>query len=310
MTQIISADLVKKLRDITGSGMMNCKNALIETNGDIDQAIDWLRKKGLATASKKAGRVTADGIVSIKSDENFGIALETNSETDFVSKNDKFKEFVSKITDIAFKAKISDTNELLNTVYEDNITIKDKLTELISVIGENLNIRRISNLSVKSGIIASYVHNVVMPGCGKIAVLLAIESDCKNIEALKTLGKHISMHIAASTSLLALQESDISEDTLKRERDIAFEQAKQSGKPEEIINKIVDGRIQKFYTESVLLKQSFFMEPEKSIQDVLNDFMKTESCSITLTKYIKYVLGEGIEKEVVDFATEVKNQIK
>lgn len=310
MTQIISADLVKKLRDITGSGMMNCKNALIETNGDIDQAIDWLRKKGLATASKKAGRVTADGIVSIKSDENFGIALETNSETDFVSKNDKFKEFVSKITDIAFKAKISDTNELLNTVYENNITIKDKLTELISVIGENLNIRRISTLSVKSGIIASYVHNVVMPGCGKIAVLLAIESDCKNIEALKTLGKHISMHIAASTSLLALQESDISEDTLKRERDIAFEQAKQSGKPEEIINKIVDGRIQKFYTESVLLKQSFFMEPEKSIQDVLNDFMKTESCSITLTKYIKYVLGEGIEKEVVDFATEVKNQIK
>lgn len=310
MTQIISADLVKKLRDITGSGMMNCKNALIETNGDIDQAIDWLRKKGLATASKKAGRVTADGIVSIKSDENFGIALETNSETDFVSKNDKFKEFVSKITDIAFKAKISDTNELLNTVYENNITIKDKLTELISVIGENLNIRRISTLSVKSGIIASYVHNVVMPGCGKIAVLLAIESDCKNIEALKTLGKHISMHIAASTSLLALQESDISEDTLKRERDIAFEQAKQSGKPEAIINKIVDGRIQKFYTESVLLKQSFFMEPEKSIQDVINDFKKTESCSITLTKYIKYVLGEGIEKEVVDFATEVKNQIK
>lgn len=310
MTQIISADLVKKLRDITGSGMMNCKNALIETNGDIDQAIDWLRKKGLATASKKAGRVTAEGIVSIKSDENFGIALETNSETDFVSKNDKFKEFVSKITDIAFRSKISDTNELLNTVYENNITIKDKLTELISVIGENLNIRRISTLSVKSGIIASYVHNVVMPSCGKIAVLLAIESDCKNIESLKTLGKHISMHIAASTSLLALQESDISEETLKRERDIAFEQAKQSGKPEAIINKIVDGRIQKFYTESVLIKQSFFMEPEKSIQDVLNDFMKTESCSITLTKYIKYVLGEGIEKEVVDFATEVKNQIK
>lgn len=311
MSVEISATLVKQLRDRTGAGMMNCKKALVECEGDIEKAIDWLRKKGLAMAAKKAGRTTAEGIISLKTNQTFGVILETNAETDFVSRNDKFKDFVSKLTDLQFTNNFQTLDELRNAKYDDtNISVQDKLTELISIIGENLNIRRFGSVKINQGLIASYVHNAIMPGFGKIGVLVGLESDCKNTEALKLLGKHISMHIAATTSLLALSPEEIDPALVQRERDIIAEQSRQSGKPENIIEKMVEGRIQKFYKEAVLLEQDFLMEPEKTISQVLKEFANKESCNIKISSYIKYVLGEGIEKETVDFATEVQNQLK
>lgn len=309
MTEI-SAALVKQLRDMTGSGVMNCKKALVECDGEIEKAVDWLRKKGLATAAKKAGRVTSEGIVSVKTDRLSGVILETNAETDFVARNDKFKEFTVKITDLMFANKFKSVDELSASEYEPGVSVKDKLTELISVIGENLIIRRLDRVEVKNGLVASYVHNTIMPGFGKIGVLLAIESDCSNTDDLALLGKHISMHIAASQTLLALSADDIDPAVVQRERDIFSEQSRQSGKPEAIIEKMVDGRIQKFYKESVLLDQQFFIEPDKTIAELLAQFAKDHNCSTSISKYIRYVLGEGIEKETVDFATEVQNQLK
>lgn len=306
----ITAAQVKELRDRTGSGLMNCKNALVECNGNIDEAVDWLRKKGFATAAKKAGRVAADGIVSIKSDGRNAVILETNSETDFVSRSDEFKEFAAKTTDILFDNPISKVDDLLQQTYDATGSVSDKIVELISVIGENIAIRRLDRVSVQQGIVSTYVHNAVMPGFGKIGVLLALESDCANSDALGTLGKHIAMHIAASTELVALSVGDVDENMLKREREIAAEQAKQSGKNDEIVAKMIEGRIKKFYKESVLLEQTFFMEPDKTIQSLLDGFAKDNSCSIKIARYVKYVLGEGIEKETVDFATEVQNQLK
>ena len=302
MSEITSA-MVKELREKTGVGMMDCKLALKENNGNIEASIDWLRTKGIAKAAKKEGRVASEGLISIENNGNVASVIEVNSETDFVARNEDFQKVVKKLSALSLESENLD--ELIKKqVDERNISVKDYITEMIASIGENINLRRLSKISLKNtGIISSYIHNQVIDGMGKIGVVVALESEADK-SILEDLGKKIAMHIAA-TNPISISIDEIPEDVLTREKNILSEEARASGKPEEIIEKMTEGRLKKYYQESVLLEQIFVVDGESKISDILNSIENP----VKITSFVRMGLGEGIEKKNEDFADEVDSLI-
>ncbi len=298
----ITAAAVKALREASGAGMMDCKKALNETGGDMTAAVDWLRAKGLATASKKSSRTAAEGLVGVATNGTSGAAVEVNSETDFVAKNDQFQSFVSTVTGIALGMG-DDVEALKAAAYPSGGTVAEKLTSNIATIGENQTLRRARKLNVSQGAVVSYVHNAAAPSLGKIGVLVALESAAPT-EVLEELGKKLAMHVAAAFPL-ALDEGGIPADLIERERAIAAEKAAESGKPAEFHGKMIDGAVAKYCKENALLNQIFVMDGKTKIADVVAQAGKTAGAAITLTDYVRFQLGEGIEKETSDFAAEV-----
>jgi elongation factor Ts len=298
----ITAATVKELRERTGAGMMDCKKALAETNGDMEAAIDWLRTKGLAAAAKKAGRTAAEGLVGVSVQGNRGAVVEVNSETDFVAKNETFQEFVRTVSELALTA--SGTVEgLLAASWPEGGTVEEKLTANVATIGEHQSLRRAAVLQVQDGVVVPYVHNAAAPGLGKIGVLVALDSTGDKA-ALQALGKQLAMHIAAANPL-ALRGEDLDPAMMERERAIAMEKANESGKPANIVEKMVDGAMAKFRKENALLSQLFVMDNKTKIEDVIAAEAKTVGAPIELTAYVRFQLGEGIEKKESDFAAEV-----
>jgi len=281
---------------------MDCKKALSETDGNVEAAVDWLRKSGLAAAAKKASRVAAEGLVAVNASGNVGAAIEVNAETDFVSRNSEFQSFVSTVAGIALD-KGEDTDAILNADFGNSSTVQDTLTSLISTIGENMNLRRAQSLSVSSGVVSSYVHNATAPGLGRIAVLVALESK-GDVAVLEGVGKQLAMHVAAASPRWATVD-EVDQAELERERTILTDQAKDSGKPEEIIAKMVEGRLRKFYEETVLLEQVSVIDGESKISKTLEQAGQDAGAPVTLKGFVRYVLGEGVEKEESDFAAEV-----
>jgi len=299
----ITAALVKELREATGAGMMDCKNALSETAGDMQSAIDWLRKKGLSAAAKKSGRVTSEGLVGVIVEGTSGAIVEINAETDFVARNETFQEFVTTVARLSLDTG-EDTSVLENATYPGrHMSVREHLGELIATIGENINLRRAMVLSVDKGVIGTYVHNALTPGLGRIGVLVAIESPARAAD-LKTLGKQLAMHVAAA-SPRAVAPEDVDTGELERERDVLAEQARASGKPEEIIEKILEGRLRKFYEEVCLLEQTFAIDGETRVRKVLEDAAKDLGMPVTVRGFTRFALGEGIEKKTTDFVAEV-----
>jgi len=299
----ITAALVKELREKTGAGMMDCKKALAETNGDLEGAVDWLRKKGLAAAAKKSGRVAAEGLVAVATAGTAGAVVEVNAETDFVARNDKFQAFAAKTAELALSAS-GEVEVVKQTAYPGTShSVQDELTSLIATIGENMNIRRSAKLSVPAGVVVSYVHSAIAPGLGKIGVLVALEST-GDAGKLNDLGKQIAMHIAAARPD-ALDIADVDTSALERERNVLAEQARASGKPENIIEKMVEGRIRKYYEEVVLLEQTYVIDGETKVRKVVENAAKDIGAPVKVTGFVRYALGEGIEKAESDFAAEV-----
>lgn len=298
----ITAALVKELRDMTSAGMMDCKKALAETDGDKDAAVDWLRQKGLSKAAKKSSRVAAEGLVAVVSEGTSGAVVEVNSETDFVARNEQFQELVAAVAQTALTV---DSTEALAaaTISGGEKPVSEALTDAVATIGENMNLRRMTKLSVGSGVVASYVHSAVVPGAGKIGVLVAIES-AGDADTLSALGKQIAMHIAA-TKPESLSRDDLDPALVERERAVQIEMAKESGKPQEIAEKMVEGRLRKYYEEVVLLEQTFVIDNETKIKDVVANAAKDLGTDVALTGFASFVLGDGIEKEETDFAAEV-----
>jgi elongation factor Ts len=299
---------VKKLREMTGAGMMDAKKALSEAGGDIEAAVDALRAKGLATAQKKSSRTAAEGLVGVAVAGTRGVAVEVNSETDFVAKNDKFQDFVRKATAVALELGNDDVEALKAAAYPDGGTVGEKLTDNVATIGENQQIRRIKTVAVEQGAIVSYMHNAAAEGLGKIGVLVALESDL-SADVLEPFGKQIAMHIA-SMFPMALSADGLDPDVIERERKIAQEKAAESGKPAEVQAKMVDGAIAKFAKENALLSQMFVMDNKSSVEAVVAKFAKDNGGSVKLTDYARFQLGEGIEKEETDFAAEVAAAVK
>jgi elongation factor Ts len=293
---------VKELRERTGAGMMDCKKALAETNGEMEAAIDWLRAKGLAAAAKKAGRTAAEGLVGVTVEGTRGAVVEVNSETDFVAKNELFQDFVRNVAKLALEHGI-DIEALGAAQYPGGGTVQDKLTDNIAKIGENQSLRRAAVIEVGEGAVVSYVHNQVAPGLGKIGVLVALESAAP-ADTLQTLGKQIAMHVAAAHPL-ALDAEDLPAELVERERSIAMEKAKESGKPENIVEKMVEGGLAKFRKESALLTQLFVMDNKTPVAEVVASAAKDAGTGIALKGFIRFQLGEGIEKKESDFAAEV-----
>jgi len=301
--------LIKKLREITSCGIADCNKALVETNNNIEEAIDWLRKKGLSSATKKSGRITAEGLVGIYTEGNKASIVEVNSETDFVAQNDKFQAFVQGIAKTAFENNNNDIESLKEVKFHGKKElVKDELTNNIAVIGENLNIRRVKTTTVEEGVIATYLHNVAGKDLGKIGVLLSLKSSGDQ-EKLQEFGKKIAMHIAATKPEFLNIES-ISTEALEREKSIFSEQAKSSGKPENIIEKMIEGRIKKYYDEVVLLEQFFVMDDKKKVKEVVETFAKELGTPVSIKDYTLYILGEGIEKKADNFAEEVASMTK
>jgi elongation factor Ts len=299
----ITAALVKELRDKTGAGMMDCKQALTETGGDTEAAVDWLRTKGLAKAAKKAGRVAAEGLVGVAVDGTNGAVVEINSETDFVARHEKFQEMVSKIADLALGAE-GDTEKLASMTFPgSDKNVGDYITDMVGTIGENMSLRRTAMASVSNGVVASYVHNAATQGLGKIGVIVGLESE-GSADQLNAIGKQVAMHIAAS-SPLAVTTEDLDPAVVERERAVLVEQARESGKPEDIIEKMVDGRIRKFYEEVVLLSQTFVIDGENTVEKALKAAEGDIGAPVAVTGFVRFELGEGIEKEEDDFAAEV-----
>ncbi len=298
----VTAAMVKDLREKSGAGMMDCKKALAETNGDMEAAVDWLRAKGLATASKKSSRTAAEGLVGVAVNGTSGAAVEVNSETDFVAKNDQFQDFVRAVTAIALDIG-DDVEALAAAAYPGGGTVAEKLTGNIATIGENQTLRRARRLSVGEGLVVSYVHNAAAPGLGKIGVLVALES-AASAETLEALGKQLAMHVAAAFPL-ALNEAGIPADVVERERAIAQEKAAESGKPADVVAKMVDGAVAKFMKENALLNQLFVIDGKTRISDVVAAAGKEAGTPIVLKDYVRFQLGEGIEKKESDFAAEV-----
>jgi elongation factor Ts len=299
----ITAAMVKELRDRTLAGMMDCKRALSETGGDIEAAIDWLRTKGLAAAAKKSSRVAAEGLVGVATDGTKGAVVEINSETDFVAKNETFQDFVRSVTAVALANGITDMGALGAAEYPGGGTIAETLTHNVATIGENQALRRAAMLTVGSGIVAGYVHNAVKPGMGKIGVLVALESSA-GADVLEPLAKQLAMHVAAANPL-ALNGDDLDADMVARERAIAEEKASQSGKPADIVAKMVDGSMAKFRKENALLSQLFVMDGKTAVAEVVAAAGKDVGAAITLKGFVRFQLGEGIEKAESDFAAEV-----
>src|SRR5215218_2935836 len=298
----ITAASVKELRERTGAGMMDCKKALAEANGDMEAAIDWLRAKGLAAAAKKAGRTAAEGLVGVTVEGHRGAVVEVNSETDFVAKNELFQDFVRNVAKLAL-ANGTDVEALGAAQYPEGGTVQEKLTDNIAKIGENQSLRRAAVLEVSEGAVVSYVHNAVAPGLGKIGVLVALESAAP-AETLQALGKQIAMHVAAAHPL-ALSAEDLPSTLVERERSIAMEKAKESGKPQNIVEKMVEGGLAKFRKEQALLTQLFVMDNKTPVAEVVASAAKDAGGTISLKGFVRFQLGEGIERKQDDFAAEV-----
>ncbi|WP_333605759.1 translation elongation factor Ts [Novosphingobium sp.] len=294
---------VKNLRERTGAGMMDCKKALAETNGDLEAAVDALRAKGLAAAAKKSSRTAAEGLVGVAVTGTKGVAVEVNSETDFVAKNDQFQDFVRKTTEVALGVAGNDVESLKAAAYPGGGTVSDALTNNVATIGENQQVRRMKTVEVAQGLVVPYMHNAAAPNLGKIGVLVALESEAP-AAALEGLGKQIAMHIAAAFPL-ALTADDLDAELIERERKIAQEKAAESGKPEAVQAKMVEGAIAKYAKENALLSQVFVMDNKTPIQQVVDAAGKDAGAKIVLKDYVRFQLGEGIEKEVTDFAAEV-----
>ncbi len=298
----ITAASVKELRERTGAGMMDCKKALSENNGEMETSVDWLRTKGLAAAAKKAGRTAAEGLVGVAVDGTRGAVVEVNSETDFVAKNEQFQGFVAEVSKIALITG-NDIDALRATSFSSGGTVAEALTNNIATIGENQSLRRASVLEVGHGVVVSYVHNAAAPNMGKIGVLVALESDAP-VDTLTALGKQLAMHIAAA-SPLSLDAASLDPDLLARERAIAVEKAAESGKPANIVEKMVDGTMAKFAKENALLSQLFVIDGKTPVADVVAAAGKEAGSAITLAAFERFQLGEGIARDTSDFAAEV-----
>lgn len=299
----ITASLVKELRETSGAGMMDCKAALKETDGDMEAAIDWLRTKGLAKAAKKAGRVAAEGLVGIVAEGTRGAVVEVNSETDFVARNEGFQNIVKGIASIANNVD-GDFDKLLATPFPGSEkSVADYVTEAVGTIGENMSVRRLATVSVDQGVVVAYVHNQVVPGMGKIGVLVGLESAGDEAK-LSALGKQIAMHVAA-TSPLATRVEELDQSIVEREKGVLAAEARESGKPENIIEKMIEGRIRKFYEEVVLLAQTFVIDGENTVEKAVKNAEGDVGAPIKVVGFVRMELGEGIEKEESDFAAEV-----
>jgi elongation factor Ts len=303
----ISAGLVKELRDKTGAGMMDCKAALTETKGHIEQAVDWLRKKGLSKAANKAGRIAAEGLIGVVAKDKAGAMVEVNSETDFVARNEQFQDMVRKITSLAPKAG-GDLGKLLALTYPGkSVTVEEHVKETVATIGENMSVRRTVAMSVGAGHVAEYVHNKVADGLGKIGVLVALESTGEKA-VLTGLGRQLAMHIAAAAPA-AITVEELDPELIERERAVYTEQARASGKPPEIAAKMVEGRLRKEFFQQVVLMQQTFLgaggDGKATVAQVLKDAEKTAGAPIKIAKFARYALGEGIDKKDGDFAAEV-----
>ncbi len=298
----ITASMVKVLRDKTGAGMMDCKTALTESNGDMEAASDWLRKKGISRAEKKAGRIAAEGLVGVFSDQKSAVVVEVNSETDFVARNQDFQKLAADVSQIAMG--VSSIDELTTANYlGTSMTVAEQVKESIATIGENLNLRRMEKVSVDDGTVATYVHNAVCNGLGKIGVIVALRST-GDTEKVSVFGRKVAMHIAA-TNPLALSSDELDQEVIAKERAVYSEQAIASGKPENIIEKVVDGRMRKFFEEVVLLQQAFVVNPDLTVEKAVEEEGKAIGAPIEIIKFVRFGLGEGIEKEESDFVAEV-----
>lgn len=299
----ITASMVKELRESTGAGMMDCKTALTENNGDMEAAVDWLRTKGLSKAAKKASRVASEGLVAAFSEGNSGAVVEVNSETDFVARNEGFQDMVSEVAKVA--ASVDGDFEALQAANfpGSDKNVADYVKEMVGTIGENMSVRRSASLSVSEGVVASYIHNQVAPGLGKIAVLVGLETT-GNAAAAEAFGKQVAMHIAAINPL-ALTKDDVDPAVVERERSVYTEQARESGKPDNIIEKMVEGRMRKFFEESVLLSQTFAIDGENTVEKAAELAAKDIGAPVKITGFVRFQLGDGIEKKVEDFAAEV-----
>jgi elongation factor Ts len=298
----ITASMVKELRDQTGAGMMDCKAALTETGGNLEEAVDWLRKKGLMKAAKKAGRVAAEGLVGVAVGADAGALVEVNSETDFVARNDEFKTFVKRAAELGLEAG-GDLEALLAKPMDGGANVADQLTALVARIGENMSVRRVAAIAVSPGVVSSYVHNAASPELGKIGVLVGLKSSAPK-DKLEALGKQLAMHVAAAAPL-ALTVAHLPADVVERERNVQRELARQSGKPENVIEKMIEGRMRKFYEESVLLSQVFVIDGETSIAKVLEKASKDFGAPVEIEGFVRFQVGEGIEKAEGDFSDEV-----
>ncbi|WP_066555145.1 translation elongation factor Ts [Croceicoccus bisphenolivorans] len=294
---------VKNLREKTGAGMMDCKKALEETNGDLEAAVDFLRAKGLAAAAKKSSRTAAEGLVGVAVSGTKGVAVEVNSETDFVAKNDQFQDFVRSTTEVALGVAGDDVEALKAAAYPTGGTVADKLTNNVATIGENQQVRRMKTVEVANGVVVPYMHNAAAPNLGKIGVLVALESDA-SADVLESLGKQLAMHIAAAFPQ-ALTAEGLDAEVIERERAIAREKAAESGKPENVQEKMVEGAVAKYAKENALLSQVFVMDNKTPIEQVVAQAGKDAGTKIVLKDYVRFQLGEGIEKEESDFAAEV-----
>ncbi|NBB24026.1 elongation factor Ts [Porphyrobacter sp. SLTP] len=299
---------VKKLRERTGAGMMDAKKALTEAGGDIEAAVDALRAKGLATAQKKSSRTAAEGLVGVAVSGTKGVAVEVNSETDFVAKNDQFQSFVRNVTAVALELGNDDVEALKAAAYPEGGTVSEKLTDNVATIGENQQIRRIKTVSVEKGAVISYMHTAAAEGLGKIGVLIGLESEA-GADVLEPLGKQLAMHAAAAFPM-ALDADGLDAEVIERERKIAAEKAAETGKPEDVQAKMVDGAVKKFAKENALLSQIFVMDNKTVIADLVAQAGKAAGTPIVLKDYARFQLGEGIEKEEVDFAAEVAATLK
>ena len=308
MTQITAA-LVKQLRESTGAGMMDCKKALSENDGDMDSAVDWLRKKGLAAAAKKAGRVAAEGLIGVATDGTRGAVVEVNAETDFVARNETFQGFVTSVATLSLGAD-GDVEALKGMAHPGGGTVEETLTGMVAKIGENMTLRRCAVLSVGSGVVASYVHNQAAPGLGKIGVLVALESTA-DAAALAAVGKDLAMHVAAASprAPIAVDKDGVDPSELDREREILAAQARDSGKPEDIVQKMVDGRMRKFYEEVCLLEQVYVKDPDLTVGGYLDRQGEALGAPIAVVAFARFALGEGIARETTDFAAEVAAQL-
>ena len=299
----ITAAMVKDLREKTGAGTMDCKKALAETNGDMEAAIDWLRAKGIAKADKKSGRTAAEGLIGIASAGNKAVVVEINSETDFVARNDAFQELVRGVADVALGTNGSVEAIAAASYPASGKPVSETITDAIATIGENMSLRRSAQLSVEDGVVATYIHNGVADGLGKLGVLVALKS-AGDKDALNTIGRQVAMHVAA-TNPLAVRSSEVDAAVAERERNVFIEQARESGKPEAIIEKMVEGRMRKFYEEVALLSQAFVMNPDLTVEAAIKEAEASVGAPIEVAGIARLLLGEGIEKEASDFAAEV-----
>jgi elongation factor Ts len=304
----ISAAQVKELRELSGAGMMDCKAALTETNGNMEEAVDWLRKKGISKADKKSGRTAAEGLIGIDAGLREAVVVEVNSETDFVARNDAFQEIVRNVARAALAHGGDHARTSAGKYPHSDKSVADTIKDAVGTIGENLSFRRSARLAVEHGEVATYVHNAVADNLGKLGVLVAIETT-GDAKAAKAFARQVAMHVAA-TNPLSLDIDALGPAAVEREKAIFSDQARQSGKPENIIEKMVEGRLRKFYEEVVLLKQAFVLNPDVTVEKALKDAEKEIGAPAKITGYIRYALGEGIEKEVTDFAAEVAATVK